>query len=599
MRKPFSFYLLLPEVVVYFKSEKCKECNCIDSGWIKYDNNACFKTHKFKVIINSKQIHVLNDDLTLESSKGKIADVVVYEWEEIWIKVESDQEVEKIYFGEKEAQEKLKGWWVYIFKNYLGKSFIRVKFKNGQEIKTDPIEVISSKFKADSKEEISTSLKNYSQFLQALIDGLIEHIVSAPFDIDSPTVFSTEEYGKPPSLIFILHVLASNAENIIQALQTIWKNPYRTLTTEERWVLLHEASNVCPDTIIMMLKHPEYLHKHSGKEFGLLTQRLKGYVPERVFEWQVIETLDNPENRFVKSFVDTIVYLCDELKRQDLWGKVGIYQAKLENLENFVRYFQADPLFADVGEMNIFPASSQVLLKRDGYRECLKVYRLLNLSQIPIFEQIQDAIENRRIDVLYEYWCFFELANLLAKVLAEVNGGKEAKPKFKIVENPEGGLGYEAKAELGYGYELIYNKTFKGYSVFLRPDFSLMKSRKLEVVFDAKFRFDLRENEDKKEEDINLEDKEEQALKEGNIKKLAKVEDIYKMHTYRDALQCRAAFVIYPGSEFKSYELKKNKNNQNEENNMREFMKKLILDDEWEGVGFIGLCPTDKKEKNE
>jgi len=198
--------------------------------------------------------------------------------------------------------------------------------------------------------------------------------------------------------------LAQNADNIIQALQTVWNNPYRKLITEERCVLLNEATNINADTLIMMLHHPEYLHKgYSEKSLEYLAKKLKGYVPEKVFEQNVVETIDNPENRFIKRFMDIILYLCDELKRLNLWEKAKSHQSNLEKLEEYVRYLQADPLFADVGEMAIFPASSQVLLKREGYRECLKIYRLLNIARVPIFNRLQDVIDNRRIDILYEY----------------------------------------------------------------------------------------------------------------------------------------------------------------------------------------------------
>jgi len=441
----------------------------------------------------------------------EISPVVVEEWKELWVKVEdsSGREVDKIYFGAQEANKipYLKGLYSFTFRNYLGKSYIRVKFKNGEEIITDPIEVISSKTTL-AKNEQNGKLP-YCQFLKALIDDLINYLATCPFDLSSPTEFYTEEYSYPPSPVFILHALAHNAEAIIQALQTIWHNPYRKLATEEQWVYLNEAKHVDEDTIIMMLKHPEYLQEYKGGELAHLAGLLKNNLPLKVYQRQFIETLDNPENRFIKKFMDIILYWCDELERLNILKEDSSHKKQIEKLRNYVRYLRADPLFADVGEMTIFPASSQVLLKRDGYRECLNIYRLLHLARIPIFNNIQEAIDNRRIDQLYEFWCFFKLSEILS--------GEGAKPEFRIKETTEGGLGYETVVELGNGYELVYNRTWEGgkesYSVSLRPDFSLMKDEKLEVVFDAKFRFDLIES------DKDLKNLEEEAIREGNLEK--------------------------------------------------------------------------------
>lgn len=535
---------------------------------------------------------------------------VVEEWKELWVKVEDSfgREVDKIYFGAQEVNGKPKpnGWYSFTFRNYLGKSYIRVKFTNGEEIITDPIEVISSKTTL-AKNEQNGKLP-YCQFLKALIDDLINYLATCPFDLSSPTEFYTEEYSYPPSPVFILHTLAHNAEAIIQALQTIWHNPYRKLAIEERWVYLSEAKQVDEDTIIMMLKHPEYLQEYKGEELGHLTKFLKNnktdtkYLPLKVYQRQFIETLDNPENRFIKKFMDIILYWCDELERLNILKEDSPHKKQIERLRNYVRYLRADPLFADVGEMTIFPASSQVLLKRDGYRECLNIYRLLHLARIPIFNNIQEAIDNRRIDQLYEFWCFFKLSEMLAKVI----NGEGAKPKFRIKEGPQGGLEGETEADLGKGYKLVYNKTCEGYTFNFRPDFSLMKDGKkdgkkcenLEVVFDAKFRFDVKDLIEEGLDKEIVEEVEEKAVKEGKFEKIVKIDDVYKMHTYRDALRCRAAIVVYPGDSpsteviFYYYSENKNSNDKGTNDKGKKIEFSSILCSSACGVGYLGLRPS-------
>jgi uncharacterized protein len=416
-----------------------------------------------------------------------------------------------------------------------------------------------------------------------------------PFDWGAPTEFPTEERVQPPSPIFVLHVLAQNAQRICHALQTIWRNPHRRLVTEERWVLLSEASSVDADTILMMLQHPEHLRRYEnrGGSLSTLAQRLKSkvseqtFVPERVFERRVTETLDTPENRFIKRFMDIVLYWCDELQRLNYWQKAQSHQPELQTLREFVRFLRADPLFADVGELEIFPASSQVLLRRDGYRECLQVYRLLHIARAPIFDHLQDAIDNRRIDQLYEFWCFFRLAEELAKIL-----GNWQQPLFSALESDEGGLRYGLSAELGKGYQLVYNRTFKhgegSYSVSLRPDFSLMKGKQLCLVFDSKFRFD---DDDISQLSKPLEEEMEKSAQKGDIERLAKHADICKMHTYRDALKCRAAVVLFPGKEGDGIFYDKNEGKLECCVTLRALAHHIIKGKSWKGVGALPLVP--------
>jgi predicted component of viral defense system (DUF524 family) len=132
----------------------------------------------------------------------------------------------------------------------------------------------------------------------------------------------------------------------------------------------------------------------------------------------------------------------------------------------------------------------------------------------------------------------------------------------------------------------VYNKTCEGYTFNFRPDFSLIKERKLEVVFDAKFRFDLMEL------DKDLKNLEEEAIREGNLEKVVKVDDVYKMHTYRDALQCRASIVVYPGDNPSTEVMFYHSENKNFNDKRIKIGLSSILCSSTCGVGYMGLRPS-------
>jgi len=107
-------------------------------------------------------------------------------------------------------------------------------------------------------------------------------------------------------------------------------------------------------------------------------------------------------------------------------------------------------------------------------------------------------------------------------------------------------LGWGAVAHFGAAGELIYNQTQPSYSMRLRPDFTWRRAGKAEVVFDAKFRLERPPLEETTED-------------EGTPQATARQADLYKMHTYRDALGVRSAVVVYPGDAALFYDCQKHR----------------------------------------
>jgi len=560
------------------------------TGWRRENGRARWEGSGLTVWLEGDGLSMCSDPVRERCRECgvAIADVFVEEWKELYVRIEG-ADATRVRFGSIEASPR-RGEWRFVIRNYLGKSAIRVTLPDGRTIVTDPVEVVSRKTPLESPEDPLF----YPRFLRTLLNDLVRVLTTLPFERAAPTAWPTEAAAAMPSPLFVLHVLSQNADVIRTALQTVLQNPHRRLISEDRWVRLHEAAAVDADTVLAMVRYPEHLQR---SDIVRVSRHLRGFVPERVFERRVTETLDTPENRFIRHFVDTLLFWCDELQRIGLVsGSDTRDGAKtLANLRDFARFVRTASLFADVGEMGHFPASSQVLLKRDGYRECLQVYRLLHLARVPFFERLQDAVDNRRVDVLYESWCFFRLSEMLAQAL----GGD--KPRFVGEWSTEtGGLRYGLRACLPQGYELIYNRTFpskarvgpreetgpSSYSIPLRPDFSLMRNGRLVVVLDAKFRFDTKGIQPYPEQNTEPSDVWE-AFQEIDrpeaVERLVSHVDLYKMHAYRDALGCRVAVALYPGTQHVFYRTDKTE--------LRSFSLKDLVLESFEGIGAIPLVP--------
>jgi predicted component of viral defense system (DUF524 family) len=149
---------------------------------------------------------------------------------------------------------------------------------------------------------------------------------------------------------------------------------------------------------------------------------------------------------------------------------------------------------------------------------------------------------------LYEYWCFFQLLDAVAVALdTPVDARqfiKEEGGVFKVdIKGGSGGVVGQAT--------VYYNRSFGhgpggSYSVTLRPDYTVELPDGRRFVFDAKYKYDRPGEFISRELDAEEERDEEERL-------TYKRGDLYKMHTYRDALGAQAVFVLYPGNEFQAY----------------------------------------------
>lgn len=268
---------------------------------------------------------------------------------------------------------------------------------------------------------------------------------------------------------------------------------------------------------------------------------LKDHLPARVWQRLPRDTFDTPENRFVRAFAGMLLNAAHEIHEQPWWRRVCQSNAQLlEGLMGGLHETLAASMFDEVGDMAHFPISSPVLLRQDGYRELLTRWRLFQLARRPFFAELQAAIDLRDVATLYEFWCFFRLRD-------EFTDAFHCSPRAHIIISDAHGLEYKASFEWPDLGTLIFNHTFLGgggadhsYSVALRPDFVFepvagqSAGPQGRIIFDAKFRTEVNSWSD--------DDGEHES-------RSTEPTDLYKMHTYRDALHARSAVVLFPGDE--------------------------------------------------
>lgn len=399
------------------------------------------------------------------------------------------------------------------------------------------VEVYSTKFPAPNE---------HSNFFQALVDDLYRKSANLPFTFENQTQRGVSELPRMPTLLFLYHFLRCAVESFEQAINTIVAEPHRVLADNPEQVMLYKASEVDSDVILSILQTPEsWVETNEFHLSRLLQAEGRYYAPEHVWQRQPEETYDTPENRFVLHFLRQILTAVDKLPSLGWWKKLSsVGTNKIRELASILREAVAHPMFAEVGDLYHLPANSQVLMRREGYRELYKLWQQFNSSRHPLFDHWQQAIDMREIYYLYELWVFFKLINMV--------GWNNPCQKLAITISDELGVEYKSRAVFRNNEELIYNQTFhpnwnenKSYSLVMRPDY-LWRSvnPKRQVILDAKFSMSITEKE--LEDENKIEDDPSSTIREGYPIR----DNLYRMHTYRDALHgTQAAVILYPGTQ--------------------------------------------------
>ncbi len=275
--------------------------------------------------------------------------------------------------------------------------------------------------------------------------------------------------------------------------------------------------------------------------------------PSEAIEERKHLTVDTNENRFVKYFLQTILRRLHGLRDVLTSDKQSYLNPDIdENLDTMTRKiaaFLADPFWHDVGTMTFIPVSSQVLQRREGYRQLFQLYSLLQLiTRCDFFNKgdFENLLETKDTPTLFEYWSFFVIKEVLDDLqkIKSCTGIVSDSPLGQAVE-PGLCIKYEG------GISLWFNRTYSGtsgqepgdsfkghdgstgsYSHNFRPDIVIEKSDKL-LIFDAKFKG--------KRGGFYGESDDGSSFS-------WKDEDIDKMHCYRETIKgVTGAYILYPG----------------------------------------------------
>jgi predicted component of viral defense system (DUF524 family) len=305
-----------------------------------------------------------------------------------------------------------------------------------------------------------------------------------------------------------------------------------------------------------------------------LGHSLKGTIssiPSRMVVNNKTETVDTPENRFIKYALVSFASFCNDLTPRFAEGSRTRDEvtAVLDQLDQLLSH----SIFRDIASPTTLPLNSPVLQRKEGYREVLRVWLMFDLAAKIAWRGGDDVYSGNKRDVatLYEYWLFFKLLSIVKEIFKI-----QPMEAEELIEQTSDGLGIKLRQgrylpisgvylnEIrNLHVQFCYNRTFSGNNTYpnggswsrnLRPDYTLSiwpegidpeQAEREELIvhihFDAKYKVENLHTILGKGEDLDREKEEERT---GTYKRA----DILKMHTYRDAIRRTAgAYVLYPG----------------------------------------------------
>ena len=445
------------------------------------------------------------------------------------------------------------------FRSYVGKSFLDVR-RNGVESRKIPIEVRSKKI-------------DYFNQYSAMIADLSQHSLSLIFEVNSPLYQEFElDYRQKETYYedFMFLEYLFREQNLPSIFEYLSKNLHSQLKNHIETVPISFASNVNQNTLKNIITRPNKLFK-SEADFEIV-DKLNGYLPSEIDQVKHEDIIDIPENRFFKYFLELIRDLVEKLVKN---SKEGYIKDKLEYFSDEIEYYLSSKFFNHISTMEFVPFNSQILQKKEGYREIFQYFLMLEFSFRLSWDELNNQFKGfeKKLSELYEYWCYFKLL----KVLNDLSVKKISfEDVFKINKDNwsisiKKGVGsrkkfylnlydHDIEVELFYNLRFSDNSQYRSYSLAFKPDYTLLVSigeYEHYIHFDAKYRSELEivdfygkidvsstELDKEIEERDNLEEK-EHVFKDG---------DIYKMHTYKDSiLKTEGSYVLYPGNKTKRF----------------------------------------------
>ena len=484
---------------------------------------------------------------------------------------------------------------------YVGSLPLTVRnVKTNEEFKGIDLEVLATKLDDNNlpKED-----PNYRKNYQFMLKDIAEKCTELLMQINSPITQNFEiNFDKDYQTIYQRFAFVSamiNTNEFNEAVQKIIASP----TT--KWLEELELKDIRSVRRMNSFSIRQIVSRSNRVKLATPIGKLYD-VPTKIESTHKTETTDTPENRFIKHALEVFLQFCVDCRNYFITNRYSksIIEAEalVEKLENHLN----NPFFKEIQRPTTLKLNSPALQRKSGYREILNTWLQYYLASKLIWKGGDDVYKagKRDIAVLYEYWLFFVLYDLI-KTKFELSDNSDSGAYGHLIEPTKDGLNVMVKSGILTALEgpyksgnrmlrikFSYNRTFDGGSVYnkinkkesysgswtksMRPDYTLSiwpeemkdeeeaekKEKIVHIHFDSKYKVeqftiktDVEQDVIGSDEDLNIVnnvyvkidslEKEKRDERNGIYKNA----DLLKMHAYKDAIRrTGGAYVLYPGT---------------------------------------------------
>jgi len=432
---------------------------------------------------------------------------------------------------------------------------------------TFKVEIISRK--TDYRTEYRFMLEEIAEFS---IDLILRH--SSPVIQTIAPNFELDHRSLYQKFAFINSIIGT--EEFFEAVNRIIRSPVTKWTSTESSSDIRKSRKFSRQTMSQFASSRSRVAVPDDLEEKLSIPSL----PSRVTHTIKQDSIDTPENQFVKHVLTEYFLICELVKNRLNDGSREKLEA--EHLTNRLRNVISQALFKEVSQPRSLALNSPVLQKKEGYREVYKSWLMFDLGSKLTWTGGDGVFIAGKKDIakLYEYWVYFKLLRIVADVFPDFadcfselikpsSDGLELNLRFDNCTSIQRVCKYDTR---NIEVEFSYNQTFSGNKHYtkkgswtraMKPDytlsfwpegFSLEEAEEQELIvhihFDAKYRIDniteaFGPKDSENAQDVT--DIEEEIL---DFKRI----DLIKMHAYKDAIRRTAgAYILYPGTENKRW----------------------------------------------
>lgn len=419
--------------------------------------------------------------------------------------------------------------------------------------------------------EVKSVKMDYRQDYQKMLEDITAYYTELVMIQGSPVTQKFEADSNTDSktlyqqFAFVKSIIESEA--FCDAIHKIQSNPVRkwTETMVERHI--SNVKRMGRDAMKQISRNPNRIDvRHMNMGVDSVPRTIK--VPYKK------DTVDTLENQFVKYVLMSFMSFCSQIQslkkaNERLKREASIAISTLANYLSF-------SIFREVSMPSLLSLNSPALQRKEGYREILQAWLIFDLAAKLSWKGGDDVYEagKRNVATLYEYWLFFKLLEAIGNIF-----NISPEDKKDLVKTDTENINLElkqGKTKMVRGtydagvrklnVRFYYNRTFSSinnihdagsWTRTMRPDYTLTvwpgdidenqaerEDLIVHIHFDAKYKLHkilLNNDEEETEETLN-EEKKQQEL--GIYKDV----DLYKMHTYKDAIRrTGGAYILYPG----------------------------------------------------